>query len=108
MFFTVEDSIKAMLGLPDLLNLGLINIHDSVLYSTGSVGEIDLVHPKQKTTNKGMVSSKDSIINHRFKFVFKELASYPLNQQKSASYRCSTSSETIKACPFSATGQFQR
>ena len=59
-FFIVEDSFKALLGLPNLLHLGLINIHDSVLNSTGSVGEIDLVHPKQKTSNKGMVLSKDS------------------------------------------------
>ena len=59
-FFIVEDS----------LCLGLINIHDSVLISTDSVGEIGSVHPKQKTSNKGMVLSKDSIINHRFKYVF--------------------------------------
>ena len=69
-FFIVEDSFKTLLGLPDLLCLGLIKIHDSVLISTGSVGEIDSVYPKQKTNNKGMVLSKDSIINHRFESVF--------------------------------------
>ena len=68
--FIVEDSFKALLGLPDLLCLGLINIHDSVLNSTDSAGEMDSVHPKLKTSNKGMVLSKDSIINHRFKSVF--------------------------------------
>ena len=69
-FFIVEDSFKALLGIPDLLHLGLIIIHHSVLNSTDSVSEIDLVHPKQKTSNKGMVLSKGSIINHRFKSVF--------------------------------------
>ena len=38
--------------------------------STGSVGEIDSVHAKHKISNKSMVLSKDSIINHRFKSVF--------------------------------------
>ena len=80
-FFVVEDSFKALLSLPDLLCLGLRNMHDSVLNSTGSVGEIDFVHPKQKTSNKGILS-KDSIINHRFKSVLQQLANYQLNQQK--------------------------
>ena len=71
----MEDLFKALLGLPDLLHLDLVNIHDSVLNSTGSVVEIDLVHPKQKTSNKDMVLSKDSIINHRLKSVFTEIGS---------------------------------
>ena len=78
----MKDTFKALIGLPYLLHLDLINIHDSVLNSTSSVGKIDLVHPKQKTSNKGTVLSKDSIINHRFKSVLQELASYWLKQQK--------------------------
>ena len=45
-FFIVEDLFKAFLGVPYLLHLGLIYIPDSVFNSTGSVGEIDMVHPK--------------------------------------------------------------
>ena len=82
-FFIVEGSFKALLGLPDLLCLCLINIHDFVLNSTSSIGKIDLVHPKQKTSKKGTVLSKDSVTNHRFKFVLQGLESYMLNQQKS-------------------------
>ena len=72
-FSIVEESFKALLALPDLLLLGFINIHDSVLNSTGSVGETDSVNPKQKTSNKGKVLCKESIINHRFKSVFTEI-----------------------------------
>ena len=82
-FFIVEDSCKALLGLPDLLCLGLINIHDLVLNSTVSVGEIDSVYPIQKTSNKGMILSKDSIsLMTNVNLFLQELASYQLNQQK--------------------------
>ena len=47
-FFIVEDLIKALHGWPDLLHLGLIIIHDSVLNPTGSVGEIDLAFTLNK------------------------------------------------------------
>ena len=46
-FIIVKDPFKALLGIPVLFHLGLINIHDFVLKSTSSVGEIYLVHPKQ-------------------------------------------------------------
>ena len=78
-FFIVEDLLKALLALPDLLPLGLINIHDFVLNSTGSVSEIDLVHSKQKkTSNKDVVLSKDSIANHGFKSVFTGIGKLPV------------------------------
>ena len=76
----MEDSLKALLGLPNLLHLGLINIHDSVLNSTGSIGEIDSVHPKENTSNKGMGLWKDSIINHRFKSGFTRIGKLPVKQ----------------------------